>query len=478
MSQRRTKTIFFAIIILALLAGIFAYPKYFNQGVDFVNSKTKLGIPHFWDVPFKLGLDLQGGVSLIYEADLSNSTDKKEDMEGLRDVIERRVNSFGVAEPVVQVSGEDRLIVELAGIENVKQAVKMIGETPYLEFLEQRSEEETKIILDKIKEVEGKTIEELQKIQDWQLAFQNPFFKPTELTGKYLIKDKTEVGFEQTAYKPEIDLQFNDEGAKLFEEITGRNVGKGLAIYLDGMSIVDTDGDGIITSIDNYAPIVQDKISGGKARITGEMSIQKAKEIVRRLKDGALPVKIGEPISQKTVGPILGKTSLEKSLWAGIWGFLAILLFMVIFYRIPGFFASVSLLIYIALMLSLIKIIPNFTLTLAGIAGFILSMGMAVDANVLIFSRTREELKQGKNYLISLQEGLRRAWPSIRDGNFTTILVGLILFLLGSGFVKGFALTLIIGNLVGMFTAIIITNYLLKFFAKEEFLKRFFWFWR
>ncbi len=473
---KRKYLILFFIFILAFFAVNFSYPKYLNQGIDFLNQKISIGIPHFWDRPFVLGLDLRGGVQLIYEADLSSTAtkDREEVMAGLRDVIERRINLFGVAEPVIQVQGENRLIVELAGIKDVGEAIKMIGETPYLEFLEQRPEEETQKILDKQKELEGKTYEEIQEIENWQLAFENPYFGSTPLTGKYL--KKSEVSFDQTTYKPEIQLQFNSDGAKLFEEITARNVGKPIAIFLDGLSIIDTDGDEEITFNDLYAPIVKEKITGGKAVITGEMNIDKAKEIVRRLNSGALPVKIGTPISQKTVGPILGQISLEESLEAGMYGFLLIVLFMIIFYRIPGLLASLALIIYIALILSLFKLIP-VTLTLAGIAGFLLSMGMAVDANILMFSRMKEELKIGKSYLLSIEDGLKRAWPSIRDGNLTTILVGLILFGFGTSFVKGFALTLVVGNLVGMFSAIVITNNFLKLFSKDK-SQRWLWLWR
>ncbi|TSC95227.1 MAG: hypothetical protein CEN87_239 [Parcubacteria group bacterium Licking1014_1] len=450
--------IFIGVLILAVLAGIFSYPVVFNKGVDFLNQKFSWTLPHFWERPYVLGLDLQGGVNLVYQADLSGVQDKAVAMAGLRDIIERRVNMFGVSESVVQTQGQDRLIVELPGVKDVGEAIKMIGETPYLEFLELRTEEETQQILDKIKEVQGK----------------NPYFKPTELTGKYL--KRAQVIFDQTTYKPEIELQFDGEGAKIFEEITARNIKNPLAIFLDGGSIIDTTGDGKIDAQDTYAPIVQDKITGGKAVITGNMNTQTANDIARRLNSGALPVKIGAPISQETIGPALGTVSLQKSLWAGMLGFLAILLFMIIFYRVPGFFASFSLLIYVFLMLSFCKLIP-VTLTLAGIAGFLLSMGMAVDANILIFSRMREELKQGKSYLLSLEDGLRRAWPSIRDGNFTTILVGLILFLFGTSFVKGFAFTLIIGNLIGIFTAVIATNYLLKCFSKEK-SPKWLWLWR
>ncbi len=463
------------ILLGALVAGGFAFPSLVNRGIDSFNSRFSQNIPHFWSKPFRLGLDLQGGVSLIYEADLSNVGDgnKAEAMAGLRDVIERRVNLFGVTEPVVQVQGENRLVVELAGVTNVDDAIAMIGETPYLEFLEQRTEEETKKILDKIEEIKDKDFEAMQEVTDWQIAFQHPYFVATELTGKYL--KTSSVIFDQTSFRPTIQLQLNDEGAKLFEEITGRNINKPLAIFLDGKSIVDTTGDGIIDNQDLYAPIVEDKISGGKAIISGgDMSTEKANQIVRRLNSGALPVKIGAPVSQKTVGPTLGEASLAESLVAGIFGFLAILIFLAIFYRIPGILAAISLLIYAVLMLAVVKVF-SVTLTLAGIAGFILSMGMAVDANILMFSRMKEELKSGKSFGQSVTDGLKRAWPSIRDGNFTTILVGMVLFFFGTSFVKGFSLTLILGNLIGMFTSVFITNYFLKFFPGDKKIK---WLWR
>ena len=373
---------------------------------------------------------------MVYQADLSGIEEKEKGgvMEGLRDVIERRVNFFGVREPVVQVQGE-RLIVELSGQVDPAQAVKEIGKTPFLEFREEK--ENFQEIIEKNKKVD----------ETGQGTFEDPF-KVTPLTGRYLKIAK--LGSDQVTLKSSVSLEFNDEGAKIFEELTSKNVKKILAIYIDGIPI--------------STPVVQEKISGGKAQITGNFTIDEAKTLARNLSAGALPAPI-TLISQQTVGPILGKISFEKSLKAGTLGFLAILIFMILFYRIPGFFASISLLIYIAFNLALYKLIP-VTLTLAGIAGFLLSMGMAVDANILIFSRMREELRQGKDFLTSLEDGSRRAWPSIRDGNFCTILVGLILFGLGTSFVKGFALTLVIGNLIGMFTAIFITNNLLRIFQK------------
>ncbi len=447
---------------LGFLAGNFVYPHYYNQATDFVNSKTGWQLPHFWEKPYVFGLDLQGGVNLTYQADLSTVQDKSQAMEGLRDVIERRVNLFGVSEPVVQIQGQDRLVVELPGVKDVKEAIDMIGQTPYLEFYETRTEEETKQILDKIKEVEGKASEEIEKIKDWQLAMQNPYLKPTELTGRYLAK--ATVNFDQTTYRPQIELQFNGEGEKLFEQITERNVQKPLAIFLDGASIVDTTGDGKINAEDLYAPIVQAKITGGKAVITGNMDVKKANDITRRLNSGALPVKIGQPISQQTVGPTLGAVSLQKSLWAGVYGLLAVILFMLVFYRLPGLLASVALIIYVALVLSIFKLVP-VTLTLAGIGGFILSIGMAVDANILIFARLKEEIKLGKSLPQATKEGFSRAWPSIRDSNLNSLIVCAILFMFTTSFIRGFALTLALGILVSMFSAIFITRILLFVFV-------------
>ncbi|OGZ85416.1 MAG: protein-export membrane protein SecD [Candidatus Staskawiczbacteria bacterium RIFOXYC1_FULL_38_18] len=458
--------IFIGVVILAVLAGIFAYPNYFNKGTDFLNSKMGWTFPHFWEKPYVLGLDLQGGVQLVYRADLSSVDDKTGSMTGLRDVIERRVNMFGVSEPVIEIQGQDKLVVELPGVTNVSQAIEMIGQTPYLEFDEQRTEAESKPILDKIKEVQDAQAkkEDYKKIKDWQLATQNPYFKPTELTGKYLTK--ATVIFDPVTVKPQIQLKFNDEGAKIFEEVTGRNINKPLAIFLDGASIVDTSGDGKIDAQDLYAPNVQNKITGGTAVITGDLNTQTANTIASRLNSGALPVKIGSPISQETVGPTLGSVSLQKSLTAGLYGLLAIVIFMVVFYRLPGLLASVALVIYVALVLSIFKLIP-VTLTLAGIGGFILSIGMAVDANILIFARMKEEIKQGKGLAQAIDEGFKRAWPSIRDSNFNSLIVCAILFTFATSFIKGFALTLSLGIIASLLSAIFITRIFLMVFVGQ-----------
>ena len=450
MLKNKVYTTVFFILVLAFFAGNFVYPQLLN-------------LPFLPNVPFRLGLDLQGGTHLIYEADLSNieKIDHQSSMQGLRDVIERRVNLFGVQEPIVQVqenAGNYRLIVELAGIKDSAEAIKMIGQTPFLEFKEQRSEEETEEILNKQEEIEALGFEEIEQIENWQLALEDPYFSQTSLTGKYL--KKAEMGFDETVYSPLILIEFDNEGSKMFEALTERNIGKSLAIYIDGMLI--------------SAPVVQDKISGGKAQITGKFTVEEARTLARNLNAGALPVPI-VLISQQTVGPTLGAVSLKNSLRAGIMGFLAIIIFMIIFYRIPGFLASIALIIYIFLVLTIFKLIP-VTLTLAGIAGFILSIGMAVDANILFFSRMKEELKAGKKLGLAIEDGFTRSWSSIRDGNITTLIVALILFVFGTSFIKGFAFTLIFGILISMFSAIVISKNFLRAFKGIK-LEKIKWLW-
>ncbi|PJA02391.1 protein translocase subunit SecD [bacterium (Candidatus Gribaldobacteria) CG_4_10_14_0_2_um_filter_36_18] len=448
MTRKQTNVNLLVIVILAFLGLNFAYPKYLNQGIDYF----QLGLPHFPEVSFKLGLDLQGGSHLVYEADLSKieAEERNEAMQGLRDVIERRVNLFGVGEPMVRIQEQvehKRLVVELPGVKNIEEAIGAIGKTPYLEFKEERPEEERDEILAKYEQFEGKSFEEVQEIPDWQLILkEDPYFKSTKLTGQYL--KKAELGFDQTTFEPEVFLEFNEEGKDIFKELTSLNVGKHLAIYIDESLI--------------SAPVVKEAITDGKARITGRFTIEEAKSLARNLNAGALPVPI-KLISQKTVGPVLGKISLEKSLKAGLIGFLMVILFMIGFYRGPGILSSLALMIYAGIILSLFKLIP-VTLTLAGIGGVVLSVGMAVDANVLIFERMREERRVGRSFQRAIEIGFSRAWPSIRDGNLTTLLVALIMFFCGSSFIKGFAVTLSLGVLVSMFSAVFVTRTFLRSF--------------
>ncbi|MFH0923483.1 MAG: protein translocase subunit SecD [Candidatus Falkowbacteria bacterium] len=447
-----------AIFLLAIFAGFIIYPVVWDRPVDWINAqknksaalKTIPNIPQFFKLPFRLGLDLQGGTHLVYEANLANIEKGKytDSMQGVRDVIERRVNLFGVAEPLVQVDtvgSHYRLIVELAGVKDIHQAISMIGETPSLDFREERSQVETEAIIEKYNALppeQQKTFSE------------DPYFIPTELTGKYL-KNST-LQFDPNTNEPQVGLEFNDEGAKLFEEITSRNVGKRLAIYLDGSPI--------------STPRVNEAISGGKAQITGNFKYDEAKQLVQRLNAGALPVPI-KLISQQSIGASLGQQSLQQSLFAGVMGILAIILFMIGWYRLPGIMAVLALIIYSAIVLMIFKLIP-VTLTLAGIAGFILSVGMAVDANILIFERLKEELRWGKSLGGAVDEGFKRAWTSIRDSNVSSLITCLVLFWLGTSIIKGFALTLAIGIVVSMFSAIFVTRNFLKLFVGEKMEKR------
>ncbi len=457
MIKNANKSYLIIVICLTVFSLLLVFPHPINNVLAWLNIKF---IPELPERPFKLGLDLQGGSHLVYEADASKvgQKEKKEAMQGLRDVIERRVNMFGVTEAAVSVqeAGESqRLIVELPGVKDINKAIEMIGKTPYLEFKEERPEQERDALLQKQNEFEQwlnnsqnqatSTIEE--KIAQFQAAYEDPYFIPTELTGQYL--KKAILNFDQSTMSPEVSLEFNDEGASIFKELTEKNVGKKIAIYIDNVLV--------------SSPVVREAISGGKAQITGTFSVQEARELVRNLNAGALPLPI-KLISQTNVGPTLGFTSLQQSLRAGFFGFLGICLFMLVFYRLSGLFACLSLVTYVGLLLCLFKFVP-ITLTLAGIGGAILSVGMAVDANVLIFERLKEERERGNNFQKSLELGFSRAWSSIRDSNFTTLLIAVIMFGFGSSFVRGFALTLLLGIFMSMFSAMFVTRVWMNIFV-------------
>jgi len=640
------------ILALLLLASFFDAPSYFNRVVDKVNAVTYLGLPHLPEKNFNLGLDLQGGAHLVYQADTSslNGDEKGLSVEGVRDVIERRVNGIGVSEPVVQTTkvGEDyRIIVELPGVTDINEAIKMIGETPILEFKEQNDEpareltvEERKSMDDYNKEVKIKANEALQKIKNgtdfaevvaeysedtqsknnggymnfigigsaypelyewagsvsegivstalvesyegynilkrgaeragegqvsashilicylgsegcsspiytkkealqkaqeifdqatadnfadlakeyssdysnkdqggdlgsfgrgmmvpefeeavfnaqvgeiigpvetqfgyhiiyktneetskayevWRIMLRTEKevdilppsdpWKSTGLSGKQL--DRSEVVSDSQTGAVQVSLSFDSEGKDLFKDITTRNVGLPVAIFLDGQAI--------------SVPTVNEPIGDGRAVISGSFNLQEARLLSQRLNAGALPVPI-ELIAQQSVGATLGAKSLNTSLKAGIVGVLIVMLFMFLFYRLPGFLSVISLTLYIALTLAVFKLI-GVTLTLAGIAGFILSIGMAVDANVLIFERMKEELRDGKSLKAAVEEGFLRAWTSIRDGNISTLITCVLLIWFGTSFVQGFAVTLAIGILISMFSAITITRVMLRF---------------
>ncbi len=649
----KIRVIFASILILSMAAFLVDFGYAYNR------VAYKLRLPQVQETPFRLGLDLLGGTHLVYQADVAQIPDNERGsaIEGVRDVIERRVNVFGVAEPNVQTAkagNEHRIIVELAGVKDVNEAINMIGETPLLEFKEQNEavqeltpeqqidmdkfnkeakqkaqsvlnralrgedfsalateisgsngeigwlssnqmtleiylaveklkagaisktlvedqngynviklidkrvvKEEGGLGLDK-KEIkarhllicyEGATAcesglskdEARQKIEDLkqqatptnfkslvisnstepgatetrgnlgyfkfedmvepfsQVAFSQPvetisdivetqfgfhlIYKEDERTlyeyniARILVEDQTEadivglpdawkntqltgknlkhalVQFNPNDGSSEIKLEFDGEGKDLFSAITGRNVGKPVAIFLDGMPI--------------SIPTVNEVITSGDAVITGRFTTKESKLLAQRLNAGALPVPI-ELINQQTVGATLGKISVEKSVQAGIIGLILVAIFMIVFYRLPGILAVFSLAVYGLIILAVFKLWP-ITLTLSGLAGFILSVGMAVDANILIFARLREELNKGKILSIAINEAFRHAWPSIRDGNISTLLTCFVLINFTTSIVKGFAVTLALGVLVSMFSAIVITKVLMQLFISEKF---------
>ncbi|MDD3190549.1 MAG: protein translocase subunit SecD [Candidatus Pacebacteria bacterium] len=428
-SKRKTLLNFLVIIVLMAVSAYIVYPS--NQGITI----QKYGINYYNDLKFHLGLDLQGGTHLVYQSNLDQiaDADKESAMEGVRDVIEMRVNAYGVSEPIVQTSKGDRLIVELAGVKDVNEAIAMIGETPLLEFKEEMTEEEKSAIR---AQFEGSNIPE----QYMSMLFYNT----TELNGSNL--ERANIYYDANTYEPEVQLVFDDEGKQFFSDITSRNVGRKVAIFLDNVPI--------------SIPTVNEPITDGKAIISGDFTIEEAKLLAQRLNAGALPVPI-ELISQQTVDASLGQDSVEKSLTAGIIGFALLCLFMIVYYRLLGVLAVIALIAYALISLSVFKLIP-ITLTLSGIAGFILSIGMAVDANVLIFERIREELKKGKTISIAIEEGFARAWSSIFDSNLSTLITCFILAYFGTSIIEGFAITLGLGVVLSMFSAIFITKTFLK----------------
>ncbi len=613
--KKKNRIIFALVVVFFLMVSIKVGDSYYNKAVSWVAGKTGdvVSLPKIKEEPFHLGLDLQGGVQLTYQADVSQIADADKDdvLEGIRDVIENRVNAFGVNEPVIQINktvdNDYQIIVELAGVNNIDDAIKEIGDTPELQFKEQvaasASTTESNLALlteynnslkTKIEEIYTKInngedftslaktnntpislstssdnsvgtendgdlgwitqstnagiyeyvkdlsvgqvtkiietdseyailkLEDkktstsilasstdtskneykvrsiaLTKMSSEELANSEYDWQNTELTGANL--DKAVLQFNPNDNTPEVALEFDEEGAKLFEEITTRNIGKPVAIYLDESPI--------------SVPTVDEAISGGKAVISGNFTVDEAKELVQRLKAGALPAPINL-VNEKEVGSTLGSQSIFDSLKAGLIGLLLVALFMIIVYRLPGLLAVGSLLVYGVTVLTIFKALPVWvaiiialffvglmiymfnemklldvpitilflvvgvvllvcglnpvTLTLAGVAGFVLSIGMAVDANVLIFERMKEELRSGRSLKDSINEGIRRAWPSIRDGNITTLLICLILMFFGTGTLKGFGTTLFIGVSVSMFSAITITNVFLNLFLGKR----------
>lgn len=389
---------------------------------------------------FHKGLDLEGGTSITLQADMKGiaKDQRKNALDSAKTVIERRINFFGVSEPIIQTStahNDYRVIVELPGV-SVADAIQLIGTTAQLSFWEEGA-------------TSSGTITNLNTYpQGITSIYKNP--KKTDLTGNDL--QQTSVTFDSSTGSPQVQLVFTPEGTKKFADITKRNVKKRVAIVLDNQVI--------------EAPNVNGPILTGNAVITGGFTTEQAKQLSVELNAGALPVPLSV-LEQQSIGPTLGSLSLTKSLFAGVLGFIIIVVFMTFLYKRLGIIASIALLLYTLYVLALFKLIP-ITLTLAGIAGFILSIGMAVDANILIFERMKEELRRGKNQNVAMELGFSRAWTSIRDSNISSLITSGILYYLGTGPVKGFALTLAIGVIVSMFSAIVVTRTFLRMTYKEN----------
>jgi len=428
------RNIFF-IVILTALALVIDAPKNFKLG-NFTLASPTINIGSFKrDLNIRQGLDLQGGTEVTLEANMKDivASDRSDALDSAKEIIARRVDLYGVAEPSIKtVVSQDtyRILVALPGVTNPEEALALIGQTASLDFYEM------------------------------PVATDSPTYadlRPTGLTGKDL--KKTSVGFNSQNGKPEINLEFTEDGGKKFSEITSRNIDKPVWILLDGQ---------ILT-----APIVQQAIMDGKAVINGEYTTQEAKNMVITLNAGALPVPINI-IKQQNIAPTLGETSVTDSLKAGAVGLALVALFMIMNYRWLGLIADLGLVIYGLLTLAVYKLVP-ITITLPGLAGFILSIGMAVDSNILVFERMKEESRKGNDWLGSMELGFGKAWDSIKDANIATLITTFVLFnpfdwnfLNSSGMVRGFALTLFLGIAISLFTGIFITRNLLRaFFIKK-----------
>lgn len=445
----------FILLTLLTIALVFIdlpqnYPVKFSIGnihVDTTIRAPKLEFNLFGlrvkkDLTTRLGLDLSGGTHLALEADMQgiDPADRVSALESAREVIDRRVNLFGISEPTVQSSRSQdayRIIVELPGVTDVAQARALLGQTAQLEFRE-------------FTDIPAAS----------EAAFIYPTLentKPVGLTGKEL--KRATVEFSTQTGEPEVGLEFSSEGGKVFAEVTARLVGKQLAIFLDDIPLT--------------WPKVNTPITDGRAVITGGFTADQAKTLALQLNAGALPVPV-KVVEERTIGATLGKSSVEKSIKAGLLGLIIVAVFMIAEYGRLGMIADIALVLYGLLTYAIFRWIP-ITLTLPGIAGFILSIGMAVDSNILIFERYKEEKRRGLPWRVAMELGFGKAWESIRDANFTTLITCAILFnpgnwqlLPSSGMVRGFAVTLFIGVIVSLFTGIVVTRTLIRVLYKEK----------
>lgn len=451
--RKNPRLLFWFIIFLTVLAIFVNIPSIgtlsigpFRQKINFdINNFLRpLGITS--QLTFRKGLDIEGGTSMTFRADMSGipTAQKSDALKSAKTIIERRVNLFGVSEPIVQTSilanGESRIIVELPGVTDLNQARSIVGTTAQLSFWEEGASGSAKIA--------SQSAYPLGLVES---LGQNP--KKTNLSGNDLRQ--TSVTFDENTGKPQVQLIFTSDGAQKFADITKRNVNKRVAIVLDNQLL--------------SAPIVNQAILGGDAVISGGFTVEEANALSTELNAGALPIPLTS-LQSRVIGPTLGLSSLQKSLFAGIIGLVIIVVFMSVLYGRLGIIASVALFLYTSFVLAIFKLSSltpyGITLTLSGIAGFILSIGMAVDANILIFERMKEEKRLGKPMEAAIEIGFSRAWTSIRDSNISTLITSVVLYKFGSGIVRGFALVLAIGVLVSMFSAIVVTRTFLRIIYK------------
>lgn len=548
-NRSRVRLFFLGILALMIITAIYDFPFYYNRIAETAKKQLKIPLFQVNPKPFSLGLDLQGGSHLVYQADVSGVSllERGQAIEGVKDVLDRRVNAFGVSEPLIQSSGGGdnwKVIVELAGVHDINKAIQMIGETPQLNFMLEATTTEPILIAEEKKQLEDfnktakiraegilkkaldtnadigglakefseepaaknsagilgfqkrgvfvkefekacfddlqadeisknlvqtlfgyhiiKKIDERESGEKYEANCQHilvrtktasdihpvPAWTPTKLSGEHL--KSSQVVFDPNTGWAQVGLEFNSEGKEIFKDLTTQNVGKPIGIFLDGNII--------------SAPRVNEPIIAGNAVISGDFSVEEAKLLAQRLNAGALRVPI-KLVSQQTIGPSLGKISVERSINAALVGLIVVSIFMILFYRVPGLLACIALLTYGFIILALFKFIP-VTLSLPGIFGFILSIGMAVDANILVFERMKEEIRRGKALEDATNEAFKRAWPSIRDGNYSTLITSAVLFWFSTSIIKGFALTLGIGIFVSMFTAMFTTRVFLKMIVK------------
>ncbi len=458
--MRKTLTTFVAIIIVTVIAALISLPpslpiqfNVFGKNIHFNLQRPSLlfsiaGKPMSLELPLKQGLDIQGGMQVVLRADMSKiaEVDRQTALESAKEVIARRVDLYGVNEPNIQTStfgNEYRLIVELAGVEDTSQALQLVGQTAQLDF-----------------RLESTPAAQLgpEATMSALAFFQN--YRETGLTGQQL--KRAQVQFDPQTNEPVIGLEFDGDGTKLFADLTTHGVGKALGIFIDGFPVA--------------LPRINTPILNGQAVMTGGFTLEDAKQLAIQLNAGALPVPI-EVLEQRQVGASLGKDSVNSSVRAGLIGLGLVMLFMVLMYGVKGFLADLALVVYAILTVAVYKIF-GVTVTVPGVAGLLLSIGMAVDSNILIFERMKEELRVGRPFKQAMELGFGRAWNSIKDANVVTIMTALILinplnfgFLNTSGLVRGFGVTLLIGIVISLFTGIVVSRTLLRLFLAEPHVK-------